>query len=163
MTCAEDHTVKPGAARALQAGCNCREDTTARRCVVADQCWALPTRRERARTGRRAQAVLVAVERLGGRACVPAPVIAEVARSASRRPGVDRVLRRLPVVDTDRAIATLAGNLLGRNRLDSRHAIDALVASTALGSSPAVVLTGDPDDFMRLIGDDPGVLVQPLP
>ncbi len=124
---------------------------------------ALSFPRERTRAGRRVQAVLVAVERLGGRACVPAPVIAEVARSASRRSGVDRVLRRLPVVDTDRTIATLAGNLLGRNRLDSRHAIDAFVASTALSASPAVVLTGDPNDFTRLIADDPGVLVQPLP
>ncbi len=124
---------------------------------------ALSFPRERARAGRRAQAVLVAVERLGGRACVPAPVIAEVARSASRRTGVDRVLLRLPVIDTDRAIATLAGHLLGRNRLDSRHAVDAFVVATALGASPAVVLTGDPDDFTRLIGDDPGVLVRPLP
>jgi predicted nucleic acid-binding protein len=94
---------------------------------------------------------------------VPAPVIAEVARSASRRSGVDQVLRSLPVVGTDRAIATLAGNLLGRNRLDSRHAVDGFVAATALGARPAVVLTGDPGDFTRLIGDDPGVLVQPLP
>ncbi len=124
---------------------------------------ALSFPRERARAGRRAQAVLVAVERVGGRACVPAPVIAEVARSAARRTGVARVLRRLPVVDTDRAIAILAGNLLGRNRLDSRHAVDAFVAATALGASPAVVLTGDPDDLTRLIGDDPGVLVRPLP
>jgi predicted nucleic acid-binding protein len=124
---------------------------------------ALSFPRERARAGRRAQAVLVAVERLGGRACVPAPVIAEVARCASRRACVDRVLRRLPVIDTDRAIATLAGNLLSTNRLDSRHAVDAFVASTALGARPAVVLTGDPNDFTRLIADDPGVLVQPLP
>jgi hypothetical protein len=75
---------------------------------------ALAFRRERGRAGRRAQAVLVAVERLGGRACVSAPVIAEVARSASRRTGVDRVLRQLPVVDTDRPVATLAGHLMSR-------------------------------------------------
>ncbi len=124
---------------------------------------ALAFPRERARAGRRAQAVLVAVERLGGRACVPAPVIAEVARSASRRAGVDRVLRRLPVVDTDRAIATRAGDLLGRHGLDSRHAVDAFVAATALGASPAVALTGDPDDLSRLVGDAPGVYVRPLP
>lgn len=124
---------------------------------------ALSFPRERGRAGRRAQAVLVAVERLGGRACVPAPVIAEVARSASRRTGVDRVLQRLPVVDTDRAVATLAGHLLGRGRLDSHHAVDAFVAATALGASPAVVLTGDPDDFIRLVGDDPGVHIRPLP
>lgn len=119
--------------------------------------------RERARAGRRAQAVLVAVERLGGRACVPAPVIAEVARSASRRAGVDRVLRQLPIADTDRAVATVAGHLLGKHELDSCHAVDAFVAATALGAKPAVILTGDPDDLGRLIGDNPGVHVQPLP
>jgi predicted nucleic acid-binding protein len=124
---------------------------------------ALAFPRERARAGRRAQAVLVAVERLGGRACVPAPVIAEVARSVSRRSGVDRVLRRLPVIDTDRAIATRAGNLLSRNRLDSCHAVDAFVAATAVSASPAVLLTSDPDALTRLIGDDPGVVVRPLP
>lgn len=124
---------------------------------------ALSFPHERARAGRRAQAVLVAVERLGGRACVPAPVIAEVARSASRRSAVDRVLRQLPVIDCDRAVASRAGDLLGRNKLDSCHAVDAFVAATALGYGPAVVLTGDPDDLGRLVSDDPGVHVQPLP
>lgn len=124
---------------------------------------ALAFPRERGQASRRAQAVLVAVERLGGRACVPAPVIAEVARSAFRLAGVDRVLRQLPIVDTDRAIATLAGHLLGRNALGSCHAVDAFVAATALGASPAVVLTGDPDDFGQLVGGYQGVHVQPLP
>lgn len=123
---------------------------------------ALAFPRERARASRRAQAVLVAIERLGGRACVPAPVIAELARSAARRAGVDRVLRALPVVDTDRAIATQAGHLMGRNGLDSCHAVDAFVAATALGASPAAILTGDPDDFSTLVGNDPGVLVRSL-
>lgn len=118
---------------------------------------------ERGRAGRRAQAVLVAVERLGGRACVPAPVIAEVARSAARRSGIDRVLRQLPVIDCDRAVATRAGHLLGGNGLDSCHEVDAFVAATALGAGPAVVLTGDPDDLARLVSNDPGVHVQPLP
>jgi hypothetical protein len=90
-------------------------------------------------------------------------VIAEVACSASRRAGVDRVLRQLPIVDTDRVIATVAGHFLGRNALGSCHAVDAFVAATALGASPAVVLTGDPDDFGRLVGGDQGVHVQPLP
>ena len=124
---------------------------------------ALAFPRERARAGRRAQAVLVAVERLGGRACVPAPVITEVARTGARRTGVDRALRHLPVVDTDRVIATRAGNLLGTHRLDSCHAVDAFVAATALGAGPAVVLTGDPQDLARLVGDHPGVHIQPLP
>lgn len=118
--------------------------------------------RERARSARRAQAVLTAVERMGGRACVPAPVIAEVARSAARRVAVDRILGTLPVVDTDRVVATRAGALLGDHGLDSRHAVDAFVAATAIGARPSVVLTGDPDDLTRLVGDHPGVRVQSL-
>lgn len=122
---------------------------------------AFPT--ERPRAARRAQAVLTAVERLGGRACVPAPVIAEVARSAARRAALDRVLRRLPITDTGRSIATLAGQLLGTHGLDSRHAVDAFVAATAYSHRPSVVLTGNPDDLTRLTGDAPGVGVQALP
>ncbi|WP_300019390.1 PIN domain-containing protein [Pseudonocardia sp.] len=116
--------------------------------------------RERGRSARRAQAVLTAVERMGGRACVPAPVIAEVARTPARRAAVDRVLSRLPVVDTDRTVATTAGELLGRHDLDSRHAVDAFVAATALTTRPSVVITGDPDDLSRLVGDLPGVRVR---
>ena len=71
----------------------------------SDALTALAFPREQGRAGRRAQAVLVAVERLDGLACVPAAVIAEVARSASRRAGIDRILRQLPVVDTDRAVS----------------------------------------------------------
>jgi hypothetical protein len=42
-------------------------------------------------------------------------------------------------------------------------AVDAIVAATALGASPAVILTGDPDDLSRLVGDDSSVHVRPLP
>lgn len=110
-----------------------------------------------------AQAVLVAVERLGGRACVPAPVIAEVARSVACRAGVDRILRWVPVVDTTRAIATRGGDLLGSHDLDSCHAVDAFVAATAVSSGLAVILTGDRDDLRRLVSGEAGVHVQPLP
>ena len=67
------------------------------------------------------------------------------------------------MVDTNRVIATRAGHLLGSNRLDSCHAVDAIVAATALGASPAVILTGDPDDLSRLVADDLGVHIRPLP
>ncbi|MDN5930990.1 MAG: hypothetical protein L0I24_08010, partial [Pseudonocardia sp.] len=77
--------------------------------------------------------------------------------------GVDRILGKLPVVDTDRAVATRAGELLGRNGMDSRHAVDAFVAATAIGARPSVVLTGDPDDLARLLGGHPGVGVRALP
>ncbi len=49
-----------------------------------------------------------------------------------------------------------------RNGLGSCDAVDTFVAATALGASPAVVLTGDPDDFSRLVGGDLGMHVQPL-
>lgn len=127
---------------------------------------ALAFPNERRRAARRAQAVLTAIERLGGRACLPAPVIAEVARSSVRRAAVDRVLRRLAVIDTGRSIATLAGQLLGAHGLESGHAIDAIdafVTATAHDHRPAMVLTGDPDDLNRLTGDFPAVGVQALP
>ena len=124
-------------------------------------CVAFP--RQNAKAGKRAQAVLTAIERMGGRACVPAPVIAEVARTAARRAAVDHVLARLPTVATGREIATRAGVLLGRHGLDSHHVVDALVAATALVARPAIVLTGEPGDLVRLVDDEPGVRVQALP
>src|SRR5437867_1812223 len=65
---------------------------------------ALAAPKERGVAARRAQAVLEAVERRGGIARVPAPVLAEVSRGR-RRAGIDRVLRGARVVPTDRAIA----------------------------------------------------------
>jgi predicted nucleic acid-binding protein len=112
---------------------------------------------------RRAQAVLEAVVRLGGRAIIPAPVLAEVARGPARRAAVGRVLRRMPVVAADRAIAERAGELLEINKLDSCHAVDAFVAATAIGSGYSLVLTGDPDDLRRLTSGAPGVAIQALP
>lgn len=50
-----------------------------------------------------------------------------------------------------------------QHRLDSRHAVDAFVAATAMHERPAIVLTGDPADLSRLVGDDATVPVQPLP
>lgn len=92
-----------------------------------------------------------------------APVLAEVARSIARRSAFDRVLRSIPVVDTDRTVVTRAGALLGDRGLDSRHAVDAFVAVTAIGARASTVLTGDPDDLVRLLDDEPGVAVHGLP
>ncbi len=46
---------------------------------------------------------------------------------------------------------------------DEGMVAEAVAELTALSAAPAVVLTGDPDDLGRLIGEDPGVIVQPLP
>lgn len=88
---------------------------------------ALANPTERGTSARRAQAVLEAVERRGGTACVPAPVLAEVSRTPARSAAVARVVRHARIVPTDRPIAEAAGRLLERVQLDSCHAIDAFV------------------------------------
>lgn len=123
---------------------------------------ALAAPKERGAAARRAQAVLEAVERRGGVARVPAPVLAEVSRSR-RRAGVDRVLRGVRVVATDRAIAERAADLLEHARRSSADAIDAFVVATAMHVGPAVIITGDPADLTRLSSDSPGITIQRLP
>jgi len=124
---------------------------------------ALANPTERATSARRAQAVLEAIERRGGTARVPAPVLAEVARTPARAAAVGRILRSARVVPTDRAIAEGAGRLLEALRLDSDHAVDAFVVATAASMGNAVVLTGDPDDLRALAGRVEGVTIQALP
>jgi len=118
---------------------------------------------ERGAAARRAQAVLEAVERRSGSACVPAPVLAEVSRGSARRDTVARILNRLPVIPTDRIIAERAGALLERDHLDSCHAVDALVVATAIGLGRTVVLTADPQDLTQLASGFEGVAIQGLP
>ncbi len=117
---------------------------------------------ERGSSARRAQAVLEAVEQRGGTACVPAPVLAEVARTPARSAAVARILRSARVIPTDRLIAVHAGRLLERLQLDSCHAVDAFVVATAASIGNAVILTGDPAD-MRRLAVDAAVAVQALP
>jgi predicted nucleic acid-binding protein len=114
-------------------------------------------------SAKRAQAVLEAVERRGGIARVPAPVLAEVSRTRARSVAIAHVLRHARVVPTDRGVAERAGALLERLRLDSCHAVDALVVATAATLGNAVILTGDPDDMRRLVAHVAGVVAQPLP
>ncbi|HEV8115277.1 MAG TPA: hypothetical protein VGP53_03490 [Acidimicrobiales bacterium] len=118
---------------------------------------------ERGSSARRAQAVLEAVERRGGTACVPAPVLAEVARTKARSAAVARVLRHARVISTDRSIAVRAGHLLEELELDSRHAVDAFVVATAAAIGNAIILTGDPGDLRRLAERTVAVAVQALP
>ncbi|HUP76435.1 MAG TPA: PIN domain-containing protein [Acidimicrobiales bacterium] len=114
-------------------------------------------------SAKRAQAVLEAIERRGGIARAPAPVLAEVSRTKARSAAIAQVLRHARVVPTDRDIAERAGLLLERLRLDSCHAVDAFVVATAAMLGNAVILTGDPDDMRRLVAHVSAVAVQPLP
>jgi predicted nucleic acid-binding protein len=128
----------------------------------AEAVSVLASPQERGSASRRAQAVLHAIERRGGYAVVPAPVLAETSRTRGRRTAVDRVLRRLQVVPTDRPIAEQAGVLLEAAGMGSAAAVDAFVAATAAQMPAAVILTGDADDLGRLSSRLTNVAVQGL-
>jgi predicted nucleic acid-binding protein len=128
----------------------------------AEALSVIATPGERGTSRRRASAVLTVALGAGSRVVVPAPVLAEVGRDQQRRRAVDVAIRLLPVVPTDRRVAQRAGLLLGKVGLSSEAAVDAFVAATAADNRPAVILTGDPGDLRRLVGDLPNVEVRSL-
>lgn len=124
---------------------------------------ALAAARERRVAARRAQAVLVEAFRRNSLVRIPAAVLSEVYRGARHDAGVDRVIGRgNRVLSLDHRIGRIAGGLLGRDDLDSCHAVDASVVATAVRLGGAVVVTGDADDLKSLARDHRNVVVQPL-
>lgn len=93
----------------------------------------------------------------GARVAVSAITLTEALRGGPRDAVVHRVLSRITVVPVTAAIARRAGELLGTAGLSGhRCAIDAVVAATALDlARPAVLLTSDPDDLIKLT-EEPG-------
>jgi predicted nucleic acid-binding protein len=128
----------------------------------AEAVSALAAPKERSAAAKRAQAVLDVVERRGGLARIPAPVLVEVERGA-RAAAVNRVVNAARILPTDRKIAEVAGALLHARRLDSCHAVDALVVATAASVAPAVILTVDPDDLVALAAHVDDVTISVLP
>jgi predicted nucleic acid-binding protein len=119
---------------------------------------------ERGVSARRAQAVLVAAERRSALIRIPAAVLVEVYRGGARDAAIDRVVNVAErAVATDARVARLAGRMLGRRKLDSRHAVDAIVVATAAILGASVILTGDPNDLRRLAVEHPHVVVVSLP
>jgi hypothetical protein len=78
---------------------------------------------------------------------VPAPVVAQVSRSA-RQVQLRRFLRGCEVVSFDEARAHEAGHLLGRTR--TTDVVDASVVALAVAQR-AEIVTGDPHDIRRLL------------
>ncbi len=58
-----------------------------------------------------------------------------------------------------RRVARVAGTLLGREGLDSCHAVDAFVVATAVRLGGGVIATHDPTDLARLAQAHPNVKV----
>jgi predicted nucleic acid-binding protein len=124
---------------------------------------ALAAPRERAVAARRAQAVLTEAARRNALVRIPAAVLTEVYRGSRRDARVDRVIGRgNRVVQLDHRTARVAGSLLGRDDLDSCHAVDASVIATAIRLGGAVVVTVDPDDLRSLARAHRNVVIHPL-
>lgn len=119
--------------------------------------------RERAVAARRAQAVLAEAARRNALVRIPTSVLTETYRGSARDAGVDRIAGRgNRVAPLDHRTARLAGGLMGRDKLDSCHAVDAAVVATAIRLGGAVVLTGDAGDLRSLARDHPNVAIQAL-
>lgn len=124
---------------------------------------ALARADERSVAARRAQAVLTEAARRNTLVRIPAGVLVEVYRGTARDSGIDHVVGRgNRVVVLDHRCARVAGGLLGRDRLDSSHAVDASVVATAIGLGGAVIATGDPGDIKSLARDHRNIAVFPL-
>lgn len=89
------------------------------------------------------------------RVILSAVTITEVLRHPSRDANLNRVLKKITAVEVDEQIARAAGELLGRTETQGtpgNPTVDALVAATAINAEgPALVLTSDPGDLIRLL------------
>jgi predicted nucleic acid-binding protein len=84
-----------------------------------------------------------------------AATLVEVVHPRLNRPALEWTLSHIVIEPVTEAVARHAATLLGRAKLHGhRHAIDAMLAATALASSgPVTVLTSDPDDLTALCGE----------
>lgn len=129
----------------------------------AEAVSVLAAPRERAVSARRAQAVLTEAARRNALVRIPSAVLIETYRGSRRDAGIDRIVGHgNRVVTLDYQASRLAGQLLGRDGLDSCHSVDATVVATAIRLGGAVILTGDPQDMRSLARQHPNVAIQPL-
>jgi predicted nucleic acid-binding protein len=93
---------------------------------------------------------------LGGDIVTAASTLAEVLRGGARDARIHRILRRVTVIEIDKALGRKAGELLGATGLSGqRCTIHALLAAVALTQRrPVILLTSDPGDMARLT-DEP--------
>lgn len=96
-----------------------------------------------------------------------AVTLAEVCRGSRRTRRVEAALsrrgvgRRVLVEPTDEDLARLVGAILHDSRSDSTALADAhVVAVAATHGDTALVVTGDPDDIMRLSAAVPGCRIR---
>lgn len=129
----------------------------------AEAMWSL-TRRPGAKSSP-ALAALTAARDNDWEVVVPAAVLAELYRGATRQQAVDAALSAhadIIIEPTDRRLARHIGALLERAGKGSAHHVDATVIAVALAAGGGVVVTRDPGDMNALAARAPGVVVEPL-
>jgi predicted nucleic acid-binding protein len=90
---------------------------------------------------------------------VPAVVLAETTRGGPRDAPVNQVLKDIDeIAPATEKTGRMAGRLLATSGM-SDATVDALIAAEAVLGGPAVVLTGDQDDFSALLGQHQHVLI----
>ncbi|MFN8622979.1 MAG: PIN domain-containing protein [Chloroflexota bacterium] len=100
----------------------------------------------------RARAALEIARRRQMAIVVPTPVIVQVHRGGRRGERVAAALDRIDgALPTSERVARIAGELLGA--AGTGDAVDAIVVAEALAGGPSMILTSDPGDLARLIGD----------
>lgn len=115
------------------------------------------------RNDRRLKRIIAAARTDGAEFRVPTVVVAETVRGNGPRDApVNLVLAqvepRYPLTET---IARTAGQLLGAAR-SSATTIDALIVAEALDCTPSMIWTSDATDLRQLLGDHPGVSIEPI-
>lgn len=110
-----------------------------------------------ARGDARVQAYARAARERGIAVSLSAVTLAEVLRGNAQDAAVHFALRRVEILPADTEIGRRAGELLGTRGLPGhQHAIDAMVAATAMSlPRPVMLLTSDPKDLAKLT-EEPG-------
>jgi predicted nucleic acid-binding protein len=109
----------------------------------------------------RVRALVAEMRRRGLPVATVAAVLAEVVRGRPADAAVFAGLRRsrVEVRPVDARVGARAGQLLGRTRLGSEHAVDAFTVAVADLEGGAVIATSDPKDMERLAAGAGRVLV----
>ena len=114
----------------------------------------------------RERRLLRAAAEQGRDVLVPSLVLAELYRGRGHNQLVDACLARerasLATRDTDRDLARIVGGVLAGAAARSTLIVDAHVVAVVVEAGGGVVLTGDPDDLLRLAAPYRHVTVEPV-
>lgn len=98
--------------------------------------------------------VLEELAAAGGRALLPAAVLAQVYRDGSRQVPLARLLNRaelITVVPLDRRAALLAGTLCGQAGTADIADASVVLCATGHGGGVGAIVTSDPGDIRKLL------------